>query len=149
MTATQNNEHKHDENCIFCKIIKGDIPSEKIYEDDDTYAFLSVGPINKGHTLVIPKDHHVSVFDCPRDTFEKVMSVVHELSPIVRDALDAGGVNIGMNNEATAGQEVFHMHAHIIPRFEDDGFVFWPNKEYDTSDEMKEFGRRIRGHFKK
>ncbi len=146
MTPTHDNTHTHDKDCIFCKIIKGDIPSEKIYEDDDTYAFLSIGPINKGHTLVIPKDHHLSVFDCPRETFEKVMSVVHKLSPIVRDALGADGINIGMNNEAAAGQEVFHMHAHIIPRFEGDNFVFWPNKEYDSTEEMKQFGEKIRNN---
>lgn len=137
-------DNNHTSDCIFCKIIRGDIPSEKILETDSIYAFLSIGPINKGHTLVIPKEHYADMFDCPSDVFSDVMKTVYELAPKVRDAVGASGVNLGMNNGVASGQEVFHMHAHIIPRFDEDNFEFWPNKEYDSTDEMHSFGEKIR-----
>lgn len=129
--------------CIFCKIISGEIPAVKIYEDDDVLSFLSIAPINKGHTLVIPKKHITNIFDSDKETFSKVMNVVHKLSPFIKDATDASGINIGINNESSAGQEVFHLHVHIIPRFETDNFSSWKNGTYESDEEMEMFGNLI------
>ena len=134
------------DDCIFCKIISGDIPASKVYENNDVVAFLSIGPINKGHTIVIPKKHYVNSLDCDNDIFLKVMSVVHKLAPFVKNATSATGINIGINNGADAGQDVFHLHVHIIPRYDSDSFEFWPNGSYSSNDEMEEYAKKIRGN---
>lgn len=120
---------------IFEKIISKEIPSYIVYEDDDTLAFLDNNPVNEGHTLVVPKEKYRNILDIPADVFSKVMKTAHMLSPIIKEAVDADGINIHINNEPQAGQEVFHLHVHIIPRFEQDGFKHWHgNKEYSKED---------------
>lgn len=118
--------------CIFCNIVAGEIPAEKVYENDTVLAFLSIGPINPGHTLVIPKAHSHSALAMQQEDFALLMKHVHTIACAVRDATEADGVNLTFNCDAAAGQEVFHTHAHIIPRHEDDGRVHWPAGEYDA-----------------
>ena len=120
--------------CIFCKIITGEIPSQKIYEDGDTFAFLDIHPINRGHTLVIPKKHFINIYDIPADLFAKVMRTVQMLSPKIKEAVGADGINIGINNDKAAGQLVFHSHVHIIPRFENDGHSSWHGNPYQQGE---------------
>jgi histidine triad (HIT) family protein len=120
--------------CIFCKIIKGEIPSEKIYEDEHTFAFLDIHPINRGHTLVIPKEHHENIYETPPEVFANLMKSVQFLSGKVKSAVGAQGINIGINNEAAAGQLVFHLHAHIIPRWSDDGHAHWHGNPYQDGE---------------
>jgi histidine triad (HIT) family protein len=115
---------------IFDKIIRREIPAEIVYEDDDTLAFLDIGPNNQGHTLVIPKNAVQNVFDADQKTWAAVMETVRKIAPAVRDAVAASGVNINSNHGEEAGQEVFHLHIHIIPRFAKKEFTFWPKKEY-------------------
>ena len=122
--------------CVFCKIISKDLPSEKIYETDNVYAFLDGKPINRGHTLVIPKKHSTDIFDIPEDELTELMSVAKKISGAALKSLKADGINIGMNNKAAAGQAVMHAHLHIIPRFESDGLKHWPGKDY-AADELK------------
>jgi histidine triad (HIT) family protein len=109
------------DDCIFCSIVDGDIPARTVAETDDVLAFLDANPLARGHTLVIPKAHHEHVGDLPADLSEAVFDVVAELTPRVQAAVDADGANVGINDGAAAGQEVPHVHVHVVPRFESDG----------------------------
>lgn len=120
----------HDTDCIFCKIIDGEIPAHKVYEDDFTFAFLDINPNNHGHTLVIPKDHFENIYGLPDETLCRLMITVKKIALAVKNGMDADGVNIGMNNESAAGQLVNHAHVHIIPRFVNDGLIHWAAKTY-------------------
>ncbi len=110
---------------LFLKIISGDIPSAKVYEDAQVVAFLDIRPCNKGHTLVIPRTHYRNIFDMDKEAFGTLAAATHTVALAVQKATDADGINIVINNEKAAGQEIFHAHFHIIPRFNDDG-VFAP-----------------------
>ncbi|WP_266079495.1 HIT family protein [Haladaptatus caseinilyticus] len=109
------------ENCIFCQIVAGDIPSKTVYEDDSVFAFLDVNPLAPGHTLVIPKHHYETLADLPEDAATDLFSALHRLTPVVEDAVAADASNVAFNNGEASGQEVPHVHGHIIPRFDDDG----------------------------
>jgi len=118
--------------CIFCKIIKGEIPSHRIYEDEDTYAFLDIAEDAIGHTLVIPKIHCENVLDCPPETLDKVMRTVQKIAKHYVDDCGFDGVNILNCNNESAHQSVYHLHFHIIPRKNGDGMWWWakePKKE--------------------
>lgn len=130
--------------CLFCKIVNGGIPCEKVYEDTDVLAFLDIHPINRGHTLVIPKQHANNIYDIPEEGFEQLMRHVHRLAPTIKEAVDADGINIGMNNDGAAGQLVFHAHVHIIPRFTNDGFRHWHGAPY-TDGAMRATADAIKG----
>lgn len=120
---------------IFEKIIAGELPSHKIYEDKDTFAFLDADPINPGHTLVVPKQPYKNIYEIPEAAFGKLMQTVHQLSPKIKKAVSAEGINIGINNEPAAGQEVMHLHVHIMPRFAEDGFEHWQGEDQYHDDQ--------------
>ncbi len=107
--------------CIFCQIVAGDIPNKTVYEDDTVLAFLDVNPLAPGHTLVISKDHYETLGDLPEEAATDLFSVLHDLTPAVEAAVDADASNVAFNNGEAAGQEVPHVHGHIIPRFDGDG----------------------------
>lgn len=107
------------ENCIFCQIIKGDIPSAKVYEDDEVMAFLDITQTTTGHTLLIPKKHVRNVLDMTDDIAKEVFARLPKVARAVQKATDACGMNIINNNETIAGQTVFHAHIHLVPRFSD------------------------------
>ena len=121
------------EACIFCKIIKSELPSTKVYEDGDVLAFLDIKPVNPGHTLVIPKEHYVNVHDMPDELVGKVAVTAKKVADAILK-IGARGVNIGMNNGVHAGQVVFHAHTHVIPRYGQDKFSLWVGKEYDGNE---------------
>lgn len=129
--------------CIFCKIATGEIPSEKLYEDEYVFVFLDAHPVNPGHALVIPKMHYVNIFDIPEDTFAQVMTNAKKVAGIIKETLNTDGINIGMNNEPAAGQAVFHAHVHVIPRFENDGHKHWHGSPYKEG-EQQEIAERLR-----
>ena len=104
--------------CIFCKIITKDIPSKILYEDDDTISFLDAFPVAKGHTLVIPKEHHAKIQDLPSDVNQKLFETVHKMTKKI-DSLE-GSTLIAIHNGRASGQEVPHVHVHLIPRSNDD-----------------------------
>lgn len=135
------------ENCIFCKIINNELPSHKVYEDEETLAFLDIRPNNPGHTLVVPKDHFENIYGTPDETIARMMLVAKKISIAIKNGLDADGINITMNNEAPAGQIIFHSHIHVIPRVKTDGFKHFPQKEYATG-EAEEVARKIKGEVK-
>ncbi|MES3518219.1 MAG: HIT family protein [Natronomonas sp.] len=109
------------ERTIFEKIIDGDIPARIVHETETTLAFLDANPLAEGHTLVIPKEPHERLRDLPPELSADVFSVVRELTPRIEDAVDADATTIGINDGSAAGQEVPHLHVHIVPRFEGDG----------------------------
>ena len=104
--------------CVFCKIIKGEIPSKKIYEDDDVLAILDISQATLGHTLVLPKKHYENLFSIENNDYLKVMEKVKMLAKAITSALNASGCNILNNCGELAGQSVMHFHVHIIPRYE-------------------------------
>ena len=107
--------------CIFCKIIAGDIPAFKLYEDETTLSFMDINPFNDGHCLVIPKDHHENLFAMPDAALQAVSVVARNVAAAVDKALKPDGLNLVQANGPAAGQSVFHFHMHIFPRFTDDG----------------------------
>lgn len=106
--------------CIFCRIVAGEIPSHKVYEDDLTLAFLDINPATRGHTLVIPKQHAADIFDIPSETIGAVNYTAQRVARIMRSVLQPDGVNTVQNNGPAAGQVVMHYHMHVIPRWEGD-----------------------------
>ncbi len=132
------------ENCIFCKIIRGEIPAQKIYEDKDIIAFLDVRPVNIGHALVLPKAHYLSIYDTPDQLLAALMPVIKKLSIAIKSAVDADGINVEMNNGPAAGQLVFHTHIHIVPRFNDDGFKHWRGARGYSDQEMEQVQNKIK-----
>ena len=126
----------HDENCIFCKIINGDIPSHKVYEDDHVLAFLDIGPIAKGHTLVIPKHHAETIADLPESEAAACGAVIPKIAAAVQKVTQCTAYNVLQNNGKLAGQAVFHVHFHIIPRYDSEtGLRYqWAPGELDASD---------------
>ena len=118
------------ENCIFCKIIAGEIPSATVYEDDDVKAILDVNPAARGHVIVLPKKHASDVFSIPDEDLSKAICVAKKIAIAVKEAYKCDGVNILQNNGEAAGQTVFHLHIHVIPRFEGDTIsVKWKQGE--------------------
>jgi len=116
--------------CIFCKIIEGAIPSDKIYEDEHTLAFLDIAPVNYGHTLVIPKKHAKNMEEIDEETLCKVISTAKRVGKALKEGLGVDGYNVGMNNDPVAGQVVPHLHFHLMPRTEGDGLQSWPQGKY-------------------
>lgn len=109
------------ENCIFCRIVDDDLPSRTVYEDDQTQAFLDANPLAPGHTLILPKIHHERLSDLPEDLARAVFETLYRVIPAAEEAVDATASTVGFNDGYAAGQEIPHVHAHIIPRFEGDG----------------------------
>ena len=132
-----------DPECIFCKLIAGDIPSQRVYEDDACIVFLDIAPVSKGHALVVPKAHHATLFDLPDDLGAALVPVFKRVGKAVMAATGAEGLNVCMNNYRVAGQLVDHAHVHLIPRFADDGLKFWPQGAY-ADNEMAAVAQAVR-----
>lgn len=131
------------EDCIFCKIIKKEIPANILYEDTDTVSFLDINPVNIGHSLVIPKKHFVNIYDTPEDVLTKMFKTTKTISEAIKNGLNADGINLSMNNDKAAGQIVFHAHIHIIPRIINDGFEMWHGKRKYKEGEVNEVIKKI------
>ena len=119
------------DDCIFCSMVAGQIPVAKVYEDDVVLAFLDIGPLSDGHTLVIPKQHFENLHDCPAELLADVTSCLGTVAGAVAKAMGCDGYNLLCNNGRAAGQLVEHLHFHIIPRNAGDGiFDRWPSGRY-------------------
>lgn len=116
--------------CIFCKIVKNELPSYKIYEDDFILAFLDINPVNPGHTLIIPKEHYSNMEAIPNEILSKIILKAKEVGIKIKENLKADSFNVCQNNDKEAGQLVPHLHFHVIPRNDGDGLRFWPQGEY-------------------
>lgn len=132
-----------DSDCIFCKIIAGEIPAHCLFEDELVMSFLDVGPLTAGHALVIPKGHWCLLDDADNVAIQRCISVVQSLGPIIRDLTGAAGWNLLQNNGKVAGQEVGHVHFHIIPRMEDDGLGYRWNAGSIDHDAAKLFTQKV------
>lgn len=133
-----------DNKCIFCKIIAGEIPAYKIYEDNNFIAILDINPIHIGHTLIIPKAHFINIFDAPEEILPKIGPLAQKLARAIKESVRADGINIGWNNESSAGQIIFHSHIHIIPRFEGDGFAHWQGQDINTPTDFENTQKSIK-----
>lgn len=111
------------DNCVFCKIIAGEIPSHTLYEDDAFKVILDVGPATRGHALILPKDHYANLYELPEETAAEVIKLAKRMMLQMTDKLKCDGFNIVQNNGETAGQTVNHFHMHLIPRYKNDGEI--------------------------
>jgi histidine triad (HIT) family protein len=139
--------------CIFCKIVAGTRPCEEIYRDDATLAFMDINPANDGHCLVIPKEHFGTVFDMPPAAFGTVASAAAKVARVVNEVLRPGGVSLVQANGALAGQSVFHVHVHVLPRRAgDDLLLDWDrNRSGDQRsdrDRIAEIAKRLRSRLR-
>ncbi len=129
--------------CIFCQIVAGKIPSAKVFEDAQVMAFLSIRPIQPGHTVVILKKHFATLSDIPSADLQYLIKAVQHLSFVVKEAVKADGFIVSMNNGRVAGQEIDHAHFHIVPRFKSDGLVPWKEGSYQEG-ELEQYAEKIR-----
>ena len=133
------------EDCIFCKIVAGEIPSEIIQEDEHTVAFMDINPWTRGHALVIPKEHSRNIHEISTDSLAAVMGAAKRLAAKARDNLGADGINLLNSTEPAAWQTVFHFHVHVIPRYEDDPLQL-PGRPQDVEqDELARIAEELRG----
>ncbi|EGA89729.1 histidine triad (HIT) family hydrolase [Planococcus donghaensis MPA1U2] len=134
-------------NCIFCKIIAGEIPSVKIYEDEHVFAFMDIMPLSKGHTLLIPKTHREFVYDMTPEEAGNLFAVAPKIAKAINETFQPEGMNLLNNNGAKAGQSVFHFHLHFIPRYgQTDGFgAKWVTKEKEfTTERIQELAESVK-----
>ena len=124
------------DDCIFCKIANGAIPTRSIYEDEDFKVILDMNPATKGHALILPKEHAESLFDLPDETAAKVLPLAKKLSEKLKKALKCDGLNIVQNNGEVAGQTVKHFHLHLIPRYVNDGQKILWNPTTPSAEEL-------------
>jgi histidine triad (HIT) family protein len=133
--------------CIFCKIVNGEIPSAKVFENEHVFAFLDLSQVTKGHTLVIPKVHKENIFELTPEIASKVFEVVPQIANSIKKQFHPEGLNLLNNNGALAGQSVFHYHMHIIPRYgKGDGFgaVWKSHEDQYTPEKLQEIATTIR-----
>jgi histidine triad (HIT) family protein len=133
----------HEPNCIFCKIVHGQIPSARVMETDHVVVFLDIHPVNPGHTLIVPRAHYAQIDDLPAEVAAHAGSLLPRLCRAIRAATGADGINVIINNGRAAGQTIDHCHWHIIPRSHDDPVNWpWPQGEY-VGDELGQMRFRI------
>lgn len=133
--------------CIFCKIIDGEIPSIKVYEDEHVYAFMDIMPLSKGHTLLIPKQHREFVYDLTEQEAGTLFAAAPKIASALKETFQPVGMNLLNNNGARAGQSVFHFHLHFIPRYDEtDGFgAKWVTKEKQySSEKIQELAEQVK-----
>lgn len=134
--------------CIFCKIIDGEIPSVKLYEDEQVLAFFDISQVTKGHTLVIPKKHHESIYDLPENVAAHTYSVIPKIASALKQTFEPKGLNIVNNNGEAAGQTVFHYHVHLVPRYGESGIhgSLWGNTSNDVDiNQLTAYAKQVTG----
>lgn len=127
-----------EENCIFCKIIAGEIPSRTIYEDEDFKVILDANPASKGHALILPKEHCANIYEIREELLSKAAKLAKKLSAHMTEALNCDGFNLLQNNGEVAGQTVFHFHMHLIPRYvgmKNKDLLNWTHEEFTDSEQ--------------
>ena len=131
------------EDCIFCKIANGEIPSKSLYEDDDFKVILDLGPATKGHALILPKEHYANLYELPENTAAGAMKLAKTMAVKMTEKLHADGFNLVQNNGEAAGQTVMHFHLHLIPRYENDGqHILWRPGSV-SPEELEEIQKQI------
>ena len=133
------------DDCIFCKIAAGEIPSKTIYEDEKYREMLDLGPATRGHALILPKNHYANLFELPEEDAKEVICLAKKMATIMKDKLGCDGFNLVQNNGEAAGQTVFHFHMHLIPRYENDGQEIGWKPGSPSQDELEEIKKQIAG----
>lgn len=132
-----------DNDCIFCKLANGDIPTNTLYEDDEFRVAFDLGPATRGHALIIPKNHYRNIYDIDERTLADAAVLAKKMAKVMTKIFGADGFNIVQNNEEIAGQSVFHFHMHLIPRYAGDNAIkFWTPGKADN-DELAELAKKI------
>jgi len=126
------------DDCIFCKIANGEIPTNSIYEDEKFRVILDMGPATKGHALILPKEHYANLYELPEDWAAEAMVLAKRMAGSMTEKLGCDGFNLVQNNNPCAGQTVFHFHLHLIPRYENDGQEILWNPTSPSAEELKE-----------
>lgn len=128
-----------DSDCIFCKIAAGEIPSATIYEDEDFKVIMDINPASKGHAIIIPKNHAANLFELSEEDAGKIIPVAQKCAAAIQEATHCEGLNLLQNNGELAGQTVFHLHMHLIPRYKDDTIqIRWDNTKSEDVDALAE-----------
>ena len=135
-----------DNNCIFCKLANGDIPTNSIYEDNDFKVILDADPATKGHALILPKKHADNLYELPDDIAAKLLPLAKKLATKLTETLKADGFNLVQNNKECAGQTVNHFHLHLIPRYENDGQRILWNPTTPSAEELDATLNTIKGN---
>ena len=135
----------NDENCIFCRIANGEIPSATVYEDEWFRVILDMGPASKGHALILPKEHYADLYELPEETAGEVMKLAKKMATQMTQRLGCEGFNLVQNNGELAGQTVFHFHMHLIPRYRDDGQKIGWKPQEATQEELETIRAQITG----
>lgn len=131
------------EDCIFCKIANGEIPSKTLYEDEEFRVILDLSPATSGHALIMPKEHAANLYELPDEDASKVLVLAKRMATLMKDKLNCDGLNLVQNNGETAGQTVMHFHMHVIPRYENDGQkINWVPGEA-TPEELEAVAKQI------
>lgn len=137
--------------CLFCKIVRtNEVEKSVIYENDLVMAFMDIQPVNNGHLLIIPKQHYELFYQVSIEETNEMLRVAHELNQALRSELDAEGINYFVADGEVAGQEIFHTHLHLVPRFENDGFGFkFPDDYFDlpSRETLDSLAKQLAGHF--
>jgi len=131
--------------CIFCKIVSGDIPSHQVYEDDKVVGFFDILPISPGHTIVVPKKHIADVEDLSEEEFSAMAIAVKKIGKAIMDSLGVKGYSVFLDNKSAANQHVPHIHFHVVPRAEGDGLERWPQGGYSDG-EAEDCLEKIKKH---
>lgn len=131
-------------NCVFCKIVKWETPSQRVYEDDKYIAFLDINPINFGHTLIIPRQHFENVEATPDEVLADMIKLSKKIGPAITKAMRADGYNIKINDGRAAGQEIDHIHIHVIPRTAGDGIYRLSARDRYPEGKMGETAKKIK-----
>lgn len=135
-----------DNNCIFCKLANGEIPTNAIYEDEDFKVILDASPASKGHALILPKEHYANIYEIDDEVLAKASKIAKKIITHEKDVLKCDGYNVVQNNGEVAGQTVFHYHMHLIPRYASDdntNVIEWKHKEF-TDDEMAQICKEMK-----
>lgn len=132
-----------DENCIFCKLANGDIPTATVYEDEYLRAIMDAAPANKGHIIILPKSHAADIYELEDEYVSRAFVLAKKLAVALKKLTGCDGVNILQNNGGAAGQTIFHFHVHVIPRFKDDDCtIVWKPTSYEDG-EASEVAKKI------
>jgi histidine triad (HIT) family protein len=135
-----------DRFCEFCKIVRNEVPASCIYEDERVVTFLDIRPLNEGHTLVIPKKHYETIYNVPDEEIEHLFKIVRRVAVAVKKAVNAEGITISQHNEKAAGQDIFHLHVHIIPRYEGQKLPRYEEVPEASREKLDAVAEKIRRH---
>lgn len=134
----------NDYSCIFCKIVQKQAPASLVYEGEDVLAFLDTRPLSEGHTLVIPKEHYVTIFEAPEEVVAQLHRIVKRVAQGVREVTKADGISIIQQNGKAAGQEIFHLHVHVIPRLEGQKLVRFGDASEANREKLNQIAATIK-----